>query len=119
MGRRRRPTESDFRQFRIVERSTQSDATCISSRGATAGFANQVGASRYKQNPNIFRGHTFNTYNLTVLVVELNEWVVNPLDPGQTSAPRMGETGFSWCEHIVTSLKNVKTLHEQIIVDIY
>ena len=33
--------------------------------------------------------------------------------------PRMGETGFFWCEHIVTSPKNVKTLHEQIIADIY
>ena len=33
--------------------------------------------------------------------------------------PRMGEPGFFWCEHIVTSPKNVKTLCEQIIADIY
>ena len=32
---------------------------------------------------------------------------------------RMGQTGFFWCEHIVTSPKNVKTLHKQIIADIY
>ena len=31
----------------------------------------------------------------------------------------MGETGFFWWELIVTSPKNVKTLHEQIIADIY
>ena len=34
------------------------------------------------------------------------------------STTSMGETGFFWCEYIVTSPKNVKTLHEQIIVDI-
>ena len=32
---------------------------------------------------------------------------------------RMGEPGFFWCEHIVMSPKNVKTLHKQIIADIY
>ena len=29
-----------------------------------------------------------------------------------------GETRYFWCEHIITSPKNVKTLHEQIIADI-
>ena len=31
----------------------------------------------------------------------------------------MGETSSFWCKHIVTSPSNLKTLHKQIIADIY
>ena len=50
---------------------------------------------------------------------EIKFFPQSEIEPGSYLVASIGEPGNFWCEYIVTYPKNVKSLHEQILADIY